>query len=284
MKPGITSFMLLCLAVTSRWNPVKHIHHISFNTRKGNTFPLSLSVFHKPFELHFNKPVVIVAGDNGCGKSTLLEAIAHKLNLPTIGSYSTIADGTFEAARVLSDLITVHWKNKTPNGMFFRAEDYIGFVRSVNTLKNDLQGDIKEMEDYLRGEGLHRARSALKGQINELESRYNGDLEQKSHGEGFLQIITSRIVSNGVYVLDEPEASLSPMKQLSLISLLMHSAQETDAQFLIATHSPVLMGIPNSQIYFLNEEGIAPVEYEDTEHYQIYKSFLENRERFLKYL
>ena len=140
------------------------------------------------------------------------------------------------------------------------------------------------MEEYLRAEGLVLAQGALKKQINELESRYNGNMEQKSHGEGFLQIITSRITSNGVYVLDEPEASLSPMKQLSLISLLMHSAQETDAQFIIATHSPVLMGIPNSAIYFINEEGIKPINYEDTEHYQIYKSFLENRERFLKYL
>ncbi len=140
------------------------------------------------------------------------------------------------------------------------------------------------MEEYLRGEGLVLAQNVLKKQINELESRYNGKLEQKSHGEGFLQIITSRITSNGVYVLDEPEASLSPMKQLSLISLLMHSAAETDAQFIIATHSPVLMGIPDSDIYFINESGVKLINYEETEHYQIYKSFLENRERFLRYL
>jgi predicted ATPase len=263
---------------------VKHISHISFNTRKTNRFPLSLPVFHKPFQLSFSKPVIIIAGDNGCGKSTLLEAIAYKLKLPTIGSHSTITDETFAPARELFDLITIHWKNKTPNGMFFRAEDYIGFVRSINGLKNDLNNDIKEMEEHIRGEGLKLAQGALRSQINELDSRYNGKLEQKSHGEGFLQIITSRIINNGVYVLDEPEASLSPMKQLSLISLLMHSAEETDAQFIIATHSPVLMGIPNSEIYFINDKGIKTVNYEDTEHYQIYKSFLENRERFLRYL
>lgn len=263
---------------------MKHINHISINTRGSDEFPFSLSLFKKPFKISFKKPVVILAGDNGCGKSTLLEAIAYKLNLPTIGSYSTITDETFAPARSLFDLINIQWINKTHNGMFFRAEDYIGFVRSINTLKNELGNGLKEMEEYLQGYGLRLAQGALRNQINELENRYNGKLEQKSHGEGFLQIITSRITNNGVYVLDEPEASLSPMKQLSLISLLMHSAKETDAQFIIATHSPVLMGIPQSVIYFINDEGIKPINYEDTEHYQIYKSFLENRERFLKYL
>ncbi len=263
---------------------MKHISHINITSSRSKEFPLSLPLFQKPFKLSFKKPVIILAGDNGCGKSTLLEAIAYKLNLPTISSYSTITDETFAPSRKLFHFINIQWNNKTHNGMFFRAEDYIGFVRSINTLKNELGNEMKEMEEYLRGEGLVLAQGALKKQINELESRYNGNMEQKSHGEGFLQIITSRITSNGVYVLDEPEASLSPMKQLSLISLLMHSAQETDAQFIIATHSPVLMGIPNSAIYFINEEGIKPINYEDTEHYQIYKSFLENRERFLKYL
>lgn len=168
--------------------------------------------------------------------------------------------------------------------MFFRAEDYIGFVRSINALKADMGKEMKEMEEYLRGYGLMLAQGVLRSQVNELESKYNGKLEEKSHGEGFLQILTSRIHGNGVYVLDEPEASLSPMKQLSLISLLMQSVKEKDAQFIIATHSPVIMGIPNSTIYYLTETGVAILAYEDTEHYQVYKSFLENRERFLRYL
>ncbi|MEP6512372.1 MAG: AAA family ATPase [Parafilimonas sp.] len=263
---------------------MKHINHISIQAKGSTAFPSSLPVFQKPFILSFEKPVIIIAGDNGCGKSTLLEAIAYKLNLPTIGSHSTITDETFAAARDLYEYINIRWQNKTPNGMFFRAEDYIGFVRSINTLKNDLENEMKAMEEYLRNEGLQLAQSVLKKQINEVVSRYNGNLEEKSHGEGFLQIITSRITNNGVYVLDEPEASLSPMKQLSLLSLLMHSAEETDAQFIIATHSPVLIGIPNSNIFYISDKGIHSIAYEDTEHYQIYKSFLENRERFLKYL
>jgi predicted ATPase len=263
---------------------VKHIGHIAINTHGGRAFPLTLPVFKQPFTLSFNKPIVIIAGDNGCGKSTLLEALAYKLRLPTISSTSTITDNTFDPSRKLEEFLTVYWRNKTHNGMFFRAEDYIGFVRSIQMLKSGLGDELKEMEEYLRGQGLVLAQGLLKGQVNELESRYNGKLEEKSHGEGFLQILSMRIHGNGVYVLDEPEASLSPMKQLSLISLLMQSASNTDAQFIIATHSPVLMGIPNSTIYYLNDKGIEETAYEDTEHYQIYKSFLENRDRFLRYL
>jgi predicted ATPase len=263
---------------------VKHIKHISVNTRGGRHFPFSLPVFQQPFTLDFGKPVIIIAGDNGCGKSTLLEAIGYKLRLPTISSTDIVTDSTFTAARELFGDINIMWRNKTPNGMFFRAEDYIGFVRSIAMMKENLGKDLKDLQDELQGYGLMLAQGLLKKQVNELESRYNGKLEEKSHGEGFLQILSTRIHGNGVYVLDEPEASLSPMKQLSLISLLMQSAANTDAQFIIATHSPVLMGIPNSTIYYLNESGIKEVAYEDTEHYQIYKSFLDNRERFLRYL
>ena len=263
---------------------VKHIGHISVNAHGGKTFPFSLPVFKQPFTLSFTKPIVIIAGDNGCGKSTLLEALAYKLRLPTISSTSTVTDNTFDPSRKLEEFVTIYWRNKTHNGMFFRAEDYIGFVRSIQMLKSGLGNELKEMEEYLRGQGLVLAQGLLKGQVNELESRYNGKLEEKSHGEGFLQILSTRIHGNGVYILDEPEASLSPMKQLSLISLLMQSVSNTDAQFVIATHSPVLMGIPNSTIYYLNDNSIEETAYEDTEHYQIYKSFLENRERFLRYL
>ncbi len=263
---------------------MKHIGQISINTTGGKTFPFSLPVFKKPLKLSFDKPIIIIAGDNGCGKSTLLEALAHKLRLPTIGSYSTITDETFAPARALDEYVHINWRNKTHNGMFFRAEDYIGFVRSINALKADMGQSIKELEEQLQGYGLMLAKGLLKGQVNELENRYNGKLEEKSHGEGFLQILTTRIHGNGVYVLDEPEASLSPMKQLALISLLMQSVKETDAQYIIATHSPVIMGIPNSTIYYLNENGAEIQAYEETEHYQVYKSFLENRDRFLRYL
>lgn len=140
---------------------VKHINYISINTRGSNEFPFSLSLFKQPFKITFKKPVVIIAGDNGCGKSTLLEAIAHKLNLPTIGSYSTITDETFAPARSLYDFINIQWNNKTHSEMFFRAEDYIGFVRSINTLKNELGNGLKEMAEYLQGYGLRLEHKGL---------------------------------------------------------------------------------------------------------------------------
>jgi len=263
---------------------VKHIRQIKISANGRGPFPFTLPIFKQPLTLSFNNPIIIIAGDNGSGKSTLLEAIAYKLNLPTISSTSINTDSTFGPARALYEFVNIGWQNKTHYGMFFRAEDYIGFVRSVDELKNGLGKDIEEMKEYLRGQGLQLAQGALRGQINELESRYNGKLEEKSHGEGFLQILTTRIHGNGIYVLDEPEASLSPMKQLALVSLLMQVSRDTDAQFIIATHSPVVMGVPNSTIYYLGDKGAEILAYEDTEHYQVYKSFLDNRERFLRHL
>lgn len=263
---------------------MKHIESISIRGFDSDIFPFSLPLFKKSFTVELDKSIAIIAGDNGSGKSTLLEAIAYKLSLPAISSHSIITDDTFEPARKLFDNISIRWRNKTPHGLFFRAEDYIGFVRSISSMKSEMQKEIEEMKEYIQGEGFVRAKSVLQKQINELETKYKGKLEHKSHGEGFLEIFNSRIQQNGVYVFDEPEASLSPLKQLSLISLIMQANKNTDAQFIIATHSPIIMGIPDAAIYYITEQGVQQMLYEETEHYTIYKSFLDNKERFLRYL
>lgn len=255
------------------------------NGYRGDTrFPFSIPLFRSGWELNFNTPIQIVIGDNGSGKSTLLEAIAVTLRLPTISSFKIFEEGTYAGAEKLSHLIKRQWRNETHNGMFFRAEDYMGFVRSINTLRDELNQDIKEMRQEMTDEGFEYARAALDKQVQELQNRYNGDLSKRSHGEGFLDILSSRIVGNGVYLLDEPEASLSPMRQLTLISILLDSIRETDSQFIIATHSPIIMGIPDAELYQITDSGLARVDYEDTEHYQIYRSYLEDRNRYLRYL
>ncbi len=263
---------------------MKHIENIRFQENGHPAFHFTLPLFKKSFTLDFKQPILIISGDNGCGKSTLLEAIAYKLNLPTIGKHTHLTDSSFSIERTLFDHLFIKWKNKTPHGMFFRAEDYIGFVRSIQTMKEDLEKEFNEMRKHIINEGLERAKRVLYGQINELEHRYNGNLAEKSHGEGFLEIFTSRIHGNGVYILDEPEASLSPMKQLALLSLLMNFATNSDAQFILATHSPLLMGIPNATIYYMNESGLQETLYEETEHFQVYRSFLQNKDLFLRHL
>lgn len=264
---------------------MKHIESITFTGNKhSENFPFSLPLFRNEFSISFGNPIVIVAGDNGSGKSTLLEAIAFKLRLPTIGKHTHLTDSSFAIERSLSDYFHIRWQNKTPHGMFFRAEDYIGFVRSINTLKEELDQELKEMRNYIQGEGLERAKALFDKQKNELEHRYRGNLAEKSHGEGFLEIFSSRIHGNGVYILDEPEASLSPMKQLALVSLLKTHAEQGDAQFILATHSPIIMAIPGSSIYYINEGAIENISWQDTEHYQVYHHFLQNPELFLRHL
>ena len=137
---------------------MKHIESISVQGFDGKVFPYSLPLFKKSFTLALNNNIVIIAGDNGCGKSTLLEAIAYKLNLPAISSHSIATDDTYEAARGLFGNINIRWNKKTPHGLFFRAEDYIGFVRSISKMKDDLEKEIEEMRQYIQGEGFERAK------------------------------------------------------------------------------------------------------------------------------
>ena len=124
----------------------------------------------------------------------------------------------------------------------------------------------------------------ITGQKNALTEKYGGDLNTYSHGEGFLKIFESRFTQKGIYILDEPEASLSPLRQLSLISIIKELVQQRGAQFILATHSPILMGIPDAKLFELRDGLIAETTYEETEHFRITKGFLENRDQFLRFL
>jgi predicted ATPase len=120
------------------------------------------------------------------------------------------------------------------------------------------------------------------GQKNALNAKYGQDLNAYSHGEGFMKIFESRFTQRGVYILDEPEASLSPVRQLPFMSLVQDMVKHQQAQFLMATHSPIIMGMPGATLYEIRDEKITEVDYESTDHYKITKSFLDNREAFFK--
>ena len=116
-----------------------------------------------------------------------------------------------------------------------------------------------------------------------IESYGGVSLHHQSHGESFLALVQNRFGGNGLYLLDEPEAALSPTRQLTLLGE-MHQLAEQDSQFIVATHSPILMAYPGARIYQLSEDGIEPVQYQETEHYQLTRRFLEDPERMLRYL
>lgn len=120
--------------------------------------------------------------------------------------------------------------------------------------------------------------------LRQMRRDYGEDMQAFSHGEAYLKIIQTRIQDKGIYLLDEPEAALSPLKQLSLIAFILDVLKKESAQFLIATHSPILMGIPEAMLYEIQEDGMQQVKYKETDHYRITKTFLDNPEYYLRHL
>ncbi len=202
--------------------------------------------------LDFKSPVTFFVGENGSGKSTLLEAIAvsHGFN-PEGGSinyhFSTRSTHSelFEAIRISKGTRRQRW------GYFLRAESFY----NVATME----------EDY--ADGTHPS------------ARYH----EQSHGESFLHLLQNNLNPSGLYILDEPEAALSPQRQLSLLLEIDRLARQ-GAQFIIATHSPILLGLPDAEIYSFDDGHIHPCEYEDTESYQITEMFINNRKALLRQL
>ena len=212
----------------------------------------------KKAPIQFLSPITFFVGENGMGKSTLIEAIAVFLGFNAEGG---TVNFDFETKPTHSELYNHIIVSKTPNrkkqGFFLRAESFYNVATYIDKLENENANILR----YYGGRSFHR----------------------QSHGESFLSLVANRFSGNGIYILDEPEAALSPNRLMYLMSLI-NSLVESGAQFIISTHSPILMTMSNSEIYELTKDGIEKVTYDSTEHYVITKQFLENPERMLGYL
>ncbi len=259
-----------------------YLDSIQLPSGDAGIFPFSIPAFRSLDTIQFDNPISVFVGENGSGKSTLLKALALKINLPAIGSLELDQDDTLTSFRDFSVGIRSKWSKKAYRGFFFRAEDYFGFVKRLKTIDKELKGDIVDFEKNLSGYGLKIAVGSIHGQKEALQRKY-GDLTQVSHGEGFLKVLQSRIQPEGLYLIDEPEAALSPQRQLALFSLIKNLAENEGCQFIIATHSPILMCLPKAQV-FQFEESMKKVSVEETEHFTILKNFLNNPDAFLRFL
>ncbi len=260
------------------------LREIVYHPVDSEEFPFNLSIVKNLKSLSFDSPVTFFVGENGSGKSTFLEAIGAGISLPTIGSHDITYDPTLKPAMALADNFRFTWNSKTQRGFFLRAEDFFGFTKRLNELHKSFDEDIARYEASLKGEALLRARGAILGQKNALVNKYGLDLDANSHGESFLKIFQSRLTGKGLYLMDEPEAPLSPQRQLALISLIRNMVKNENAQFIIATHSPLLMALPEASIYEFRDGIIETVTYEETEHFTITKQFLSNPASFLRHL
>lgn len=214
----------------------------------------------KEHRLMLDTPVTFLVGENGSGKSTLLEAIAVSCGFNAEGGTRNFTFSTRATHSELGEYITVAKRRYPRDGFFLRAESFYNVATNIDEMDEEPSFSPRLIDSY-GGVSLH----------------------SQSHGESFLALVQNRFGGEGLYLLDEPEAALSPTRQLTLLGE-MHQLVERDSQFIIATHSPILMAYPGARIYELSENGIASVEYRETEHYQLTRRFLENPERMLRYL
>jgi len=245
-------------------------------------FPFDLPVIESLDSLSFDTAVTFFVGENGSGKSTLLEAIAAGMKCPALGAADTTRDPMLAAARTLAGTLRFARSNKPRSRLFFRAEDAIGFTRRVSQDMKDLLDMEAAFNETLSGYGRQLATGAVRGQRQALSSRYGEDPDARSHGEWFLHMLRERLVDRGFYLLDEPETPLSPIHQLSLLSIIKDRV-EHECQFIIATHSPILMALPGARIFGF-EHDIQPVEWEDVEHVAVTRGFLNDPASYLRHL
>jgi predicted ATPase len=234
-----------------------HIERVSLHPERYPTreaYPFNLPVFHTGGPLAFETAITFFIGENGSGKSTLLKAIARRCAI-YIWEEERGRFGNNPYEEDLFKYLDVDWTGVRKPGMFFSSERYQHLAKIIDEWAISDPGVL----DYFGGKSL---------------------LSQ-SHGESFMSYFRARYSREGLYFLDEPETALSPRRQIEFVRLLMEQSRDGHAQFIIATHSPILLSCPGASIVSFDRSVLRRVAYEETDYYLIYRDFLLHRQRYL---
>jgi predicted ATPase len=223
-------------------------------------YPFSIPSIYTLDTLRFDKPVTFLVGENGAGKSTLIEAIAILMGFNAEGGSRNFRFATAQAhAELHRHLRPTRSGRRMTDGFFLRAESYFNVASEIDRLDEDPFG-------------------------RPIKASYGGrSLHQQSHGESFFALLQNRLRGQGLYIMDEPEAALSPTRQLAMLTR-MHELVQNGAQLLIATHSPILMAYPDADIILMGEGAPHIIPYEETEHYLVTRRFLTHTQTMLRQL
>lgn len=226
-----------------------------------NTFPFNLPVIRTFQKLNFHPNITYIVGENGMGKSTLLEGIAVAMGFNPEGGTRNFNFSSYDSHSNLDNYLRVARGVIRPeDSFFFRAETFYNVSTNIEEMDAEPGGGGKVIDSY-GGKSLH----------------------EQSHGEAFFAAFMNRFSGNGLYILDEPEAALSPLRQMSMLARI-HDLVNEGSQFIISTHSPIIMAYEYAKIIQLTEEGMGESTLEETSHYSIMKQFFENKERLLHHL
>ena len=276
------------------WDPASHMRRPRLAAlrlrsppgREREGFPFDIPALRGCREIALPASVTFLAGENGSGKSTLLEALAIATGLPAVGRADPSADESLASQRRLAGALTPVWRRRAHRGFFLRAEDFFGFVQRLQRERAELEARIREVEREYEGRSELAKRLAMgpaAASLAAMEASYGRDPDAKSHGESFLRLFRSRFAPDGLHLLDEPEAALSPQSQLGFVAM-MREQVGLGGQFVIATHSPVLMAVPGATIYSFDESPLRAVEYDELEGVRLFREFLEAPARYMRHL
>ena len=249
--------------------------------RGGSGYPWDTKVMQENTAFRFEQPVTLLCGDNGCGKTTLIELIAAKLRaerISTGGALSAAHRSILNAADGWKSVM----KAKPQHCFLFTAEGFTRYIDYVANEKRFAQEELDALDgkygsDYAR----QLAAQPFAGTLHALEGMYDRPLEQQSHGQGFLDFFRSRLRPNGLYLLDEPEAALSYVNQLALI-YLMQEAENMGSQFIVATHSPILMAYPRAALYEMQNGILTRKSYREMDSIRFLRRFLSDPDSLLR--
>lgn len=225
-------------------------------------YPFCLDAIKSLDSLRLHPKVTFFVGENGSGKSTLLEAIAVAAGFNPEGGTKNFSFGTRHSHSELSQFLRLSRGIRKPrDGFFLRAESFFNVATEIESLDADKDALGPPIINSYGGKSLH----------------------EQSHGESFMALLLNRFSGKSLFILDEPEAALSPQRQLTMLSR-MHDLVGEGCQFIIATHSPIIMAYPDAKLFLLAGEGIEETAYTDTEHYQVTKQFMNNHTGMLNAL